>query len=87
MKCHSFFNFSVPLEYAGAGNGGFKSLNGKQMSCENEPYRHERKTRNCSGRTTGEVKPFALYNYQLAVLLKFILSLFFSAGESPTLVI
>jgi hypothetical protein len=34
------------------GNGGFKSLNGKRMSCESEPYRHERKARNASGRAT-----------------------------------
>jgi hypothetical protein len=35
--------------------GGFRSLNGKQMSCKNEPYRHERKARNCFGRATEEV--------------------------------
>jgi hypothetical protein len=31
------------------GNGGFKSLNGKRMSCKNEPYRHERKERTVPG--------------------------------------
>jgi hypothetical protein len=35
--------------------GGTGDLKGKRMSCENEPYRHERQARNCSERATEAV--------------------------------
>jgi hypothetical protein len=51
-----FSNVDRLCDTPAQGNGGFKSLNGKRMSCENEHYRQERKARNCSRHTTEEVK-------------------------------
>jgi hypothetical protein len=37
------------------------------MSCENEPYRHERQARNCSGRATEGVKGLISSRFRSAV--------------------
>jgi hypothetical protein len=48
----AFSNVVRLCDMPARGNGGFKSLNGKRMSCKNEPYRHERHARDCLGRAT-----------------------------------